>query len=138
MARLDWGADSPAFRQIFTLRFLPEGTPEQIESFNELQRRTTSPECAARYLEASANIDVSHLAAQVKAPTLVLHARDEIVWPLAWAQEMAAAIPNARFVALDVEQRPYGRGYPMAAPPGLNARGLSPRRKPHRMGLGLC
>lgn len=101
LARHEWGLDSPAFRQMFTLRFLPEGTPEQIEAFNELQRRTTSAECAARYLEASANIDVSHLAAEVKTPTLVLHARNEIVWPITWAQQMAAAIPNARFVALN-------------------------------------
>ncbi|MFO0997525.1 MAG: alpha/beta fold hydrolase [Alphaproteobacteria bacterium] len=101
LARLEWGLDTPAFRQMFTLRFLPEGTREQIDFFNELQRRTTSPECAARYLEASANIDVSHLASKVKAPTLVLHARDEIVWPIGWAQEMAAAIPDARFVALN-------------------------------------
>ena len=101
LARHEWGLDSPAFRQMFTLRFLPEGTPEQIDFFNELQRRTTSAECAARYLEASANIDVSHMAAHVKAPTLVLHARDDLVWPIAWAQQMAAAIPNARFVALN-------------------------------------
>lgn len=101
LARHEWGLDSPAFRQMFTLRFLPEGTPEQIAFFNELQRRTTSPACAARYLEASGNIDVSPLAARVQAPTLVLHARDDIVWPITWAQEMAAAIPGARFVALD-------------------------------------
>lgn len=100
LARHEWGVDSPAFRQMFTLRFLPEGTQEQIDFFNELMRRCTSAECAARYMNASGNLDVADMADRVKAPTLVLHARDDLIWPLDAAREMAAAIPNARFVAL--------------------------------------
>ncbi|MGE0096548.1 MAG: alpha/beta fold hydrolase [Alphaproteobacteria bacterium] len=101
LARHEWGADSPAFRQMFTLRFLPEGTPEQIDFFNELMRRCTSAECAARYMNASGNLDVADVAHRVQAPTLVLHARDDLIWPLDAARQMAAAIPNARFVALN-------------------------------------
>ena len=37
-----WGRDDPSFRQMFTSQFLPDGTREQWEEFNELQRRTTS------------------------------------------------------------------------------------------------
>ena len=51
LMRLGWGADSPGFRQMFTGLFIPGGTHEQADFFNELQRKTTSPECAARYFD---------------------------------------------------------------------------------------
>jgi DNA-binding winged helix-turn-helix (wHTH) protein len=44
LMRLGWGADDPAFRQLFTSIVAPEATKEQADLFNELQRRTTSPE----------------------------------------------------------------------------------------------
>jgi pimeloyl-ACP methyl ester carboxylesterase len=68
--------------------------------FNELQRVSASPESAVRYLETVAEFDVRHLLAQFKAPTLVMHVRDERRVPVASGREMAAGIPNARFVAL--------------------------------------
>jgi hypothetical protein len=46
LMRLGWGADNPSFRHMFTARFIPGGTPEQADYFNELQRKTTSAECA--------------------------------------------------------------------------------------------
>jgi len=36
MTRLGWGKDNPAFRQVFTSRFIPEATAEQMDWFNEL------------------------------------------------------------------------------------------------------
>jgi hypothetical protein len=36
---------------------MPDGSKGQIDSFNELQRRSTSPECAARYLEVVGDFD---------------------------------------------------------------------------------
>ena len=41
--RLGWGSDNPVFRQVFTSRFIPGGTDEQIDWFNDLCRKTTSP-----------------------------------------------------------------------------------------------
>jgi len=43
IVRLGWGRPDPTYRQIFTSRFLPEATQEQWRSFDELQRRSTSP-----------------------------------------------------------------------------------------------
>jgi DNA-binding winged helix-turn-helix (wHTH) protein/pimeloyl-ACP methyl ester carboxylesterase len=100
LTRLEWGADSPAFRQIFTLHFMPDGSKEQIDSFNELQRRSTSPECAARYLEVVGDFDVTEISAKVTVPTLVMHARGDLRVPFELGQHMAARIPNAKFVAL--------------------------------------
>ena len=40
LARLGWGRDDPAFRQVFTSQFMPEASRELWDEFNELQRRT--------------------------------------------------------------------------------------------------
>jgi pimeloyl-ACP methyl ester carboxylesterase/DNA-binding CsgD family transcriptional regulator len=101
LARLGWGTDNPAFRQVFTSRFIPGGTDEQMSWFNELCRKTTSPAIAARLLEGRANIDVLDLLGQVQAPTLVVHARDDGVTPIAEGRLLAAGIPGAQFVELD-------------------------------------
>jgi pimeloyl-ACP methyl ester carboxylesterase/DNA-binding CsgD family transcriptional regulator len=101
MTRLGWGKDNPAFRQVFTSRFIPGATDEQIGWFNELCRKTTSPEIAARLLETRAVIDVVDLLARVQAPTLVLHSRDDDVIPIAEGHILAAGIPSAQFVELD-------------------------------------
>ena len=101
MTRLGWGKDNATFRQVFTSRFIPGATDEQVGWFNELCRKTTSPEIAARLLETRATIDVVDLLGQVKAPTLVLHSRDDDVIPIAEGHILAAGIPGAQFVELD-------------------------------------
>jgi hypothetical protein len=60
------------YRQIFVSRFLPEATQEQWRSFDELQRRSTSPENAWRFVDAFANIDVTSLAPKLTVPTLIM------------------------------------------------------------------
>jgi pimeloyl-ACP methyl ester carboxylesterase len=101
LMRHNWGKDNPAIRQLFTSMFIPEGTPEQIDWFNNLQRITTSAENAVRIRTAVNNIDVMPLLAEVKAPTLVLHCRDDGMVPFEEGRRMAAMIPDARFVALE-------------------------------------
>ncbi len=51
LVKQGWGADNPAFRQIFTSMMMPTATNDQEDAFNELQRLSGSPECATRYLE---------------------------------------------------------------------------------------
>src|SRR5690606_29649044 len=77
-----WNSDNPTFRQVFTSRFIPEATEEQIHWFNELCRRTTSGDVAVRLLEARAEVDVTALLEKVRMPTLVLHARNDEVIPV--------------------------------------------------------
>lgn len=96
-----WGSDNPAFRQVFTSRFVPGATAEQVRWFNELCRKTVSPGMAGRLLAARAELDVSDLLADVRAPTLVLHAREDNVVPIAEGQLLAAGIADAQFVELD-------------------------------------
>lgn len=99
LTQAGWGSDSSALRQMFTSQFAPDATQEQAESFNELQRRTTSPECAARYMDAVGNIDVTDLLPQVTTPTLVMHTRGDVRVPFEVGRQLAQ-IPNARFIAL--------------------------------------
>ena len=75
LMRLGWGQENAAFRQLFTAQFIPGGTKEQSDWFNELQRISISPDDAVRFRIAVNNFDVSSLPAQVSAPTLVMHAR---------------------------------------------------------------
>jgi len=96
-----WGRDNPAFRQVFTSLFLPDGDEEQARWFNELQRRTTSPHIAVRLEREFGEIDVSGLLDRVQCPVLVLHARDDQVIPFESGRRLAAGLPDARFVALD-------------------------------------
>jgi pimeloyl-ACP methyl ester carboxylesterase len=49
LMRVGWGAENPAYRQMFTSQFMPEGTKEQWEALNEVQRLSTSSESAGRY-----------------------------------------------------------------------------------------
>jgi pimeloyl-ACP methyl ester carboxylesterase/DNA-binding winged helix-turn-helix (wHTH) protein len=98
---LGWGQDNPAFRLFFAARFLPEGTPEQMRWFSDLQRITTSPKTGARLLDTAATLDVSALAPLVRAPTLVLHVRGDGVATFGEGRRLAALIPGARFVPLE-------------------------------------
>jgi DNA-binding SARP family transcriptional activator/pimeloyl-ACP methyl ester carboxylesterase len=101
LARNGWGIDDPSFRQVFTAQFMPEGTRELWDAFNELQRQTTSAENAARVLNVTGGIDVVGLAPLVQASTLVLHARDDHRPPFEQGRLLASLIPDSRFVALD-------------------------------------
>lgn len=112
---LGWGTNDPSFRQLFTSQFIPEGSKEQIDDFNELQRRTTSPECAVRYFRTVGEIDVRDLLPQVAAPTLVMHLRDDRMQPIEAGREIAAGIPGARFVALPGQNHLFLQHEPAAA-----------------------
>jgi pimeloyl-ACP methyl ester carboxylesterase/DNA-binding CsgD family transcriptional regulator len=99
--RAGWGKENPAFRQIFTARYMPGATEAQLAWFNELCRRTSTGEMAARLLESRADIDVSDPLGRVHAPTLVMHARGDEVCPIAEGRRLAAGIPGAQFVELE-------------------------------------
>ena len=101
LMRTGWGQDNPAFRQVFTSLFVPGGTAEQMEWFNELQRKTTSPENAVRLRLVSDYMDIVELLPRVRTPTLVLHCRDDAVQPFEEGRFLAASIPGARFVGLE-------------------------------------
>ena len=101
LTRHGWGKDNPVFRQLFTSLFIPGGSPEQLEWFNELARRTTTAEIATRLLKARASLNVRTELSKVQVPTLVVHAVHDEVVPFVNGRTLAAEIPNAEFVQLD-------------------------------------
>jgi class 3 adenylate cyclase/pimeloyl-ACP methyl ester carboxylesterase len=101
LMRLGWGQENPAFRQLFTSQFIPGGTKEQADWFNELQRMSQSPEDAVRNMIANGEVDVTALLPQVRVPTLVMHSRHDGRVPFEQGRRLAAGIPGARFVPLE-------------------------------------
>jgi pimeloyl-ACP methyl ester carboxylesterase/DNA-binding CsgD family transcriptional regulator len=101
LARVAWGRDNPTFRQVFTWRFIPDGTAEQLQWFNELCLKTASGEIVADLLQARSKVDISQSLADLRTPTLVLHARGDEVIPIAEGRLLAAGIPGAEFIELD-------------------------------------
>ena len=101
MIRVGWTRNTPAFRQLFASLFIPDATEEQAEWFGELMRRTTSPEVAARLLEAFGDIDVMPRLKDVRSPTLVIHVRNDERVPFEQGRIIAAGIPGAQFMALE-------------------------------------
>ena len=87
-----WGQNNPAFRQVFTSAFIPEGTPEQFRWMNELMRVSTSPQNAVRILEALSRVDVRDRLLMVQVPTLVLHSRNDGRIPYQLGLELAQIV----------------------------------------------
>jgi pimeloyl-ACP methyl ester carboxylesterase len=101
LTEVGWGADNPAYRQLFTNIYVPDATPKQIGWFNEMQRLSASPENAARLQRALSLIDVRDLLPMVETPTLIFHSRNDQAVPFSQGAELAAGIPNAKFVPLE-------------------------------------
>ena len=101
LMRQGWGYDNPGFRQLFTALLVPEATHDQMDWLNDLQRKTVSPENAARLYDVFANIDISALMHQVTTPTLVFHARGDQMVPHGCGRVISEGIPRARFITLE-------------------------------------
>jgi len=101
LAALGWGKADPSFRQFFTSQFIPGGTPEQHRWFNQMERISTAPLTAARFMREFNAIDVMALLPEVRCPTLVLHSRHDVRVPFDEGRLLASAIPGARFVSIE-------------------------------------
>ncbi len=101
LIRLGWGRDNPAFRQVFTSQFIPGGTLEQQQWFNDLERISASPENAASIVETTYEVDVTAEAESLRVPTLIMHTRNDARIPFEEGRLLATLIPSARFVPLE-------------------------------------
>lgn len=101
LVRLQWGSENATFRQVFTSRFIPGGTLEQLQWYNDLCRKTTNAELAAALLEARGRIDITPLLDGLRVPTLVIHGREDAVVPVNEGRLLASRIAGAEFVELD-------------------------------------
>ena len=101
MIEIGWPNDNPTYGQFFTMLHMPDARPEQIRSYNDLLRLTTSPDTAIKLVRSFWDTDVRAFVPQVRCPTLVLHAREDAIIPFAQGRAVASLIPGARFVPLD-------------------------------------
>jgi pimeloyl-ACP methyl ester carboxylesterase len=97
LVRAHWGIGSKALADLF----LPGTDAAGSELFAKYQRACATPEMAAQLLGVAFRADVAHLLPSLRVPTLVLHRQQEQVVPFQLGRELAALIPNARFVPLE-------------------------------------
>jgi DNA-binding CsgD family transcriptional regulator len=105
LIRIGWGTPDPKFRRVFASMFVPDGTPQILDAFDQLQRVSASAETAYRLRQMFGSIDVTSDLERVRAPTLVMHVREDGVVPFDEGRLIAASIHGARFVPLE------GRGH---------------------------
>jgi pimeloyl-ACP methyl ester carboxylesterase/DNA-binding winged helix-turn-helix (wHTH) protein len=101
MMRRGWGDEHSAFMRAFCTLFLPNGTPEQVKAYADLQRVATSAENAVNMRMVHDETDIRDILPKVKTPTLVFHSRHDNVVPFEQGRLVAASIPNAKFIPLE-------------------------------------
>ena len=84
-------------RSFFNLMW-PQGSTDEIELYTAVIKEITTPENCARLIEMLYTLDVTDLCAGVKTPTLVIHAKGDLMIDFKAGLELASLIPNARFV----------------------------------------
>ncbi|GLZ46006.1 LuxR family transcriptional regulator [Actinomycetospora sp. NBRC 106375] len=92
-----WGLGSRVLADLF----LPGATAEERDEFARYQRTSASADAAAASLAATYAFDVRSELGRITAPTLVVHRRDDRAIAFDLGREVAAAIPDATFVALE-------------------------------------
>jgi DNA-binding winged helix-turn-helix (wHTH) protein/pimeloyl-ACP methyl ester carboxylesterase len=98
-----WGDEHSAFMRMFSTRYLPSGSPEQITLMAKLACLATSRENALKVMRESCEVGVVDLLPKVSVPTLVLHCQHDSVVPFDEGRRVAMSIPNARFISLESE-----------------------------------
>jgi len=101
LIRVGWAREDPVFRRVFTSRFIPDATEEQMRWFDGLQRMSTSPENAVASRVARQEVDIADELPRIVAPTLILQAVGDRMTTFDNAPFVAALIPSSRLVPLE-------------------------------------
>jgi pimeloyl-ACP methyl ester carboxylesterase/DNA-binding CsgD family transcriptional regulator len=101
MIRVGWAKPDPVFRRVFTTRFIPEATEEQMRWFDDLQRMSTSPENAVASRIGRQQVDITADIPRITAPTMILQATGDRSMSFDNAVTVSGLIPDSRLVALD-------------------------------------
>jgi pimeloyl-ACP methyl ester carboxylesterase/DNA-binding CsgD family transcriptional regulator len=101
MIRVGWAKEDPAFRRVFTTRFIPDATEEQMRWFDDLQRMSTSPANAVNSRIARQQVDIADELNRIMAPTVVLQALGDRATTFDNAVTVSSRIPGARLIPLE-------------------------------------
>ncbi len=77
--------------------------PRVVEWFGNSERHSASPGIVRKLVEMEPAVDVRTVLPTIRVPTLVLHRREDPLVDIELGRRVAAAIPGARFVALEGE-----------------------------------
>ena len=86
--------------QMFAGLFDPHASGDEIATYTRMQRHAATAEAASIFLSLDLGADLRDVLPDVAVPALVLHRRGDRTVPIARGRELAALLPNARFVPL--------------------------------------
>ena len=95
--RVNW----PLAAQMLAGLFAPHAGGDEIAALSRYQRHSAEADVAAAFLELDLTSDARDVLPAVTMPALVLHRRGDRTVPISRGRELAALLPNARFVALN-------------------------------------
>lgn len=101
LIREGWSSKNPAIRQLWSSLCIPDSSPEDADSFNEMQRASASPLNAARIFEAIGDFNVEDLLSSIDVPVLVAHSVGDAVVPFDEGRRLAAKIKGAKFLPVE-------------------------------------
>ena len=110
----------------------PAARPSSTSWFNEMERISTSPPTAARFMREFNAIDVMALLPQVRCPTLVLHSRHDVRVPFDEGRLLATRHPRRALRADRQQQPPAARERARLAPLARGSARLPARRRRRR------
>ena len=97
----DMDSDFSKWCQDFILMILPDAGPEDIESEIEYAYATASP-AAHRFIWCCLmGFDLRPMLRHVTQPTLVVHAKDDQLYPIQHGRYLAEHIPGAKYLELE-------------------------------------
>ncbi len=91
----------PAFVQAWAALFLPDTSRDDIEELVEFVTHSITPENAARNRLAIDQFSAASVLDKIKAPTLVIQARNSAVHPISEGMKLASGINGAEFLVVD-------------------------------------
>jgi len=97
LIRAHWGVGSKALADVF----VPGADAITAQWLAKLQRQSATAEMAAQLLALLYQVNVADLLPRLRVPTLVIHRQRDRAMPFQLGRDLAALIPNARFVPLE-------------------------------------
>ena len=94
--RINWRLAAQMLAGLFD----PHASGDDILRYTRMQRAGAAADAAAALLELELTTDIRDLLPHVHTPSLVVHRRGDRTVPIGRGRELAALLPNARFVPL--------------------------------------